>query len=1436
MTQRTSRKKISNVSVSNEQTSFLNCNSENPEFVFRNLLEKAGFILGKENEPNEINVDQAIFLRELSKKLTAESSTLKQKFITGFEKHLDDELRLKWCLLPTVTSPSCESARSSCQDSLAHMLLGIEVIQEKISNFMLEKLVEFSYSENNALYDRSEGKSVGCLIVSQFRWLIKLVNSEAFTDKLIEVIEATPVEIQRDIIILLPEVLIEFDHPKIARHLSKYLNRNHELYLTILDTLTNLNIGVELLSEIRKDVLKIISFAKIENLPVIVKFVLQDLNSNEEARETVQELHKNLDFNSTFNPITSSTPKDAKNVDSMKDVCSYVLSVISQSLKFQKFLCNSWMKQLESVRGSHNHRSLDIFVIILLFSVEGYEKKVENVLKNKVKAGDINEDLLHVTFRCHHEVLQNYAPILLKVAETFLHVAEPHVSLFGSSVYMKCFIWFDSFYKQEVIGNLIGHVCNKSESEINAALNTLLSLARNHTQKLVPFALFVRNLLDHLEKLTLNQIRKVHEMLSILAYQGGREGNILLDDMMIIIRKQLTHKSMKYRKMGVIGALMAAKTAAEKDESAQLDLSISSDAYDSEACYQHSIKLLELVAESTSDSLEAFALFCDELSDIMVEKKLGDILLDWIGQNILADFEEKYIIDVSIEDCKKEGVGPKFGLDDVDEPVAIDLYTKVLEEHNCMTNRHVQNGNVSLSKHKKTGKKLNENEIFQALLQFSSVKGPRGEQKHNSSPLKISPVFRLLRIFRHLQDGNLDSIDALLGCAIVLPDLKSLKFSSLSLEEKQNTLHTLFYCVNWIRENLNAFSTSEDEDIKHNLLSRLQLLIVLENLICDCLKTMNDYFPPLANFDCDEQLNSFKLPPKKVSKRSATAKKGKSKKAKADADTEQVEATDTNLENSKALKSDDEEFEPKDGNISNAIMLKKLQPFFRELDLDVFHLFKAGITFQERSDILASNKITTIALHPTELNFLLEDLILKLQYCFSNSVCHLKTAQKKIGFSRLDVHTPIKVSTFCIGLLPALGALAEECTSFFKTILEKADGVEDSLYMRSVIVQHVTQCLILVFKAIKQIVSWKDLNLVENAALLKKALHALAIRSEECRESDPLEKIVALFIDYLCLFANSVPSLECAANLVQLLSSVLCYANNTEAKTRVSDIALMFLKKKWMEIENKSAKNAEINANLKIILETFLRNSISMLKSLDCLCEEALAEIVNAEEENCAFHSLTKSSLICYYKIMFHSLAVYSKEYFSNKEGDNKKKMAQWEVSFKIFRVLTTLIKTFGARYYVGTCLKYSREFLSAFLKHGMPLMDKMFVSNKELVMNLMKSLQSSTRYLQHVCSHSKVLKDVSLIKHVPFLKKNLEAFVFRIKVMLAINKCEEAFWIGNLKNRDLKGVEISSQVAPISSDDEKSENEENNLESDKEELARNRSGSDLSGIGSDSD
>lgn len=70
----------------------------------------------------------------------------------------------------------------------------------------------------------------------------------------------------------------------------------------------------------------------------------------------------------------------------------------------------------------------------------------------------------------------------------------------------------------------------------------------------------------------------------------------------------------------------------------------------------------------------------------------------------------------------------------------------------------------------------------------------------------------------------------------------------------------------------------------------------------------------------------------------------------------------------------------------------------------------------------------------------------------------------------------------------------------------------------------------------------------------------------------------------------------------------------------------------------------------------------------------------------------------------------------------------------------------------------------------------------------------------QIICSHVKVLKDVSHSAYVPPLKKALEIVIYQVKMLLIENRVpQSAFFMGALKHRDIKGDEVSSQVRTMS-------------------------------------
>ena len=123
-----------------------------------------------------------------------------------------------------------------------------------------------------------------------------------------------------------------------------------------------------------------------------------------------------------------------------------------------------------------------------------------------------------------------------------------------------------------------------------------------------------------------------------------------------------------------------------------------------------------------------------------------------------------------------------------------------------------------------------------------------------------------------------------------------------------------------------------------------------------------------------------------------------------------------------------------------------------------------------------------------------------------------------------------------------------------------------------------------------------------------------------------------------------------------------------------------------------------------------------------------------------------------------------------------------------------------------------------------MTLVEKNFRSKREDCVKLIGSLQRGTRYLQNICGHAKIEQDVALSAKVPLLKKSLDSLIITAKAMLAANNSLEAFELGTLKNKDLRGHEIQTQLSDEELDVEEEEEEEGegDNEGEEEELLLN--------------
>ncbi|XP_015730071.1 Fanconi anemia group D2 protein isoform X2 [Coturnix japonica] len=1249
------------------------------EGVFEELLRASGIVLKAGEGQNEIAVDQTAFQKKLRMALEKHPSYpgVVKQFISGLELHIKDRSQFKNCLLPctpTRTEGSRTLVHSYCE-SLIKLLLGIKILQPAVIMLLLEKIPEFFFDVVGTF-----GTNFPRLIVNQFKWLDSLLDSQDLVKKLMQMLSVSPVPIQHDIITSLPEILEDSQQNEVARELSCLLKQGRRLTVPILDALSRLDLDAELLAEVRQSAMTIVPSVKLEDLPVLVKFIL------------------------------------------------------------------------------HN-----------------------------VKAADAVE------------VIKDFFPSILSLAQMFLHSAHLAVVSFGSCMYKQAFAFFDSYCQQEVVCALVTHVCSGNETELDISLDVLTDLVIQHTSLLMRYATFVKSILDSMQKLNPCQIRKLFYILSMLAFSQRQEGSYIQDDMHMVIRKWLSSSVPSHRQMGIIGAVtMMGSMALKRNEAdggslERPELSIECDGQLS--------TLLDLVGFCCEQAPEVLALYYDELANL-IEKQKGNLdlqLLDKFGKSLVEDFPSDFVVDLSptVDGSFLFPVKSLYNLDEDETQGAIAINLLPL---------------------------VSQSEPGRVADETSS------QRKRVVSPICLSPCFRLLRLYTGEQNnGSLEEIDALLGCPLYLTDLEvEGKLDSLSKQEREFLCLLLFYALNWFREVVNAFCQQQDPEMKGKVLTRLQNITELQNVLGKCLAATPGYIPPPATFDSEapEGVPSINAGGP-VRKRNGKKKKSDSSKACSVERTQADESSDGNQPDTELSELEKSTAEKEAGN--PLAHLQSYRPYFRELDLEVFSVLHCGLLTKSILDTeMHTEASEVVQLGPAELCFLLDDLCWKLERVLTpgstRRVPFLKErSNKDIGFAHLCQRSPKEVAVCVVQLLKPLCNHMENMHNYFQAVLPN-QGVVDESELNIQEYQLMSSCYHQLLLTFRLLFAWNGFSQHENSSLLRSALQVLADRLKPGEtEFLPLEELISESFQYLLNFQQSIPSFQCAFILTQLLMAVSEKPMTGWKREKMASLAKQFLCQSWMKPGGDREKGSHFNSALHTLLCVYLEHTDNILKAIEEISSVGVPELINSAKDGCSstYPTLSRQTFPVFFRVMMAQLESSVKSIPAGKPSDSSEvqleKLLKWNIAVRNFHILINLVKVFDSRPVLSICLKYGRLFVEAFLKLAMPLLDHSFKKHRDDVQSLLKTLQLSTRQLHHMCGHSKIHQDLSLTNHVPLLKKSLEQFVYRVKAMLAFNHCQEAFWVGILKNRDLQGEEILSQASAAQEEDS-AEGSEDSVDSTVEE------------------
>ncbi|XP_074952297.1 Fanconi anemia group D2 protein isoform X3 [Phalacrocorax aristotelis] len=1333
------------------------CAGVEDEGIFEELLRTSGIILKAGEGQNEIAVDQMAFQKKLFLALEKHPTYpgVVKQFIRGLESHIKDRNQFKNCLLPCTpirTEGSRTLVHSYCE-SLIKLLLGIKILQPAVITLLLEKIPEFFFDIVGTF-----GTNFPRLIVNQFKWLDKLLDSQDLVKKLMQMVGVSPVPIQHDIITSLPEILEDSQQSEVARELSCLLKQGRRLTVPILDALSRLDLDAgllaELSSQVRQSAMTIVPSVKLEDLPVVVKFILHNVKAAD-AVEVISDLRKSLDLSSCVLPlqILGSQKKlksqvqassSMSQVTTSQNCVKLLFDVIKLAVRFQKDVSEAWIKAIESSTSAPDHKVLDLIVLLLIHSTNTKNRKqIEKVLRSKIRLGCMPEQLMQNAFQNHSMVIKDFFTSILALAQMFLHSAHPAVVSFGSCMYKQAFAAFDSYCQQEVVTALVTHICSGSETELDISLDVLTDLVTLHTSLLMRYATFVKTILDSTQKLNPCQIRKLFYILSTLAFSQRQEGSYIQDDMHMVIRKWLSSTVPSHKQMGIIGAVSMIGSVALKRNEGDGSL-LERPELNSERDGQLST-LLDLVGFCCEQTPEVLALYYDELANL-IEKQKGNLdlqLLEEFGKSLVEDFPSDFVVDLNptVDGSFFFPVKSLYNLDEDESQGAIAINLLPL---------------------------VSQSELGRV------TDGMSNQSKRVVSPICLSPSFRLLRLYTGEQNsGSLEEIDALLGCPLYLTDLEvEGKLDSLSKQEREFLCSLLFYALNWFREVVNAFCEQQDTEMKGKVLTRLQNITELQTVLGKCLAATPGYVPPPATFDSEalEAIPSINAAGP-VRKRNGKKKKTDGSKAGTADRSQADDSSGGNQPDSELSELEKTAAEKEAGN--PMAQLQSYRLYFRELDLEVFTVLHCGLLTKSVLDTeMHTETREVVQLGPAELCFLLDDLCWKLEHVLTPG------STRRVPFP--------------------------------KAIVIQNRGVEDDPELNIQEHQLMSSCYQQLLLTFRSLFAWNGFSHLENTDLLRSALQVLADRLKPGEtEFLLLEELISESFHYLLNFHQSVPSFQCAFMLTQLLIAIAEKPMAGWKKEKMASLAKQFLCQSWVKPSGDRERGSQFNSALHTLICVYLEHTDDILKAIEEISSVGVPELIKSAKDGCSstYPTLSRQTFPVFFRVMMAQLESSVKNIPAGKPSDSSEvqleKLLRWNIAVRNFHILVNLVKVFDSRPVLSICLKYGRLFVEAFLKLAMPLLDYSFKKHRDDVQSLLKTLQLSTRQLHHMCGHSKIRQDLGLTNHVPLLKKSLEQFVYRVKAMLAFNHCQEAFWVGILKNRDLQGEEILSQASEGRDSDE---------------------------------
>ncbi|ORX85340.1 hypothetical protein BCR32DRAFT_290760 [Anaeromyces robustus] len=1186
------------------------------------------------------------------------------------------------------------------------------------------------------------------LIMNQLRWMDNIVDPNQLTESLFEMISITPIHIQKEIIEAIPDIIIDSQHNTVVRKLKEIMEDDTELVVPILDTLSNLKFTESLMDELKDTVIKHLENCELEKIPILIKFLLQSIENNDKAKTMITKIRIKLNFNAISSLLKVEDAMNDNNKTQLnisKSFGKLLFECFKNELRAKPCLCEEWLKLINEFTKKEDFKSLDIDILYIIHSINiNYKKRVETIIKKKIKENLITPELIGDSIVLHKSGIVDYCSSIITISELLLNDNTANSNQLALSIYYNSFASFDTYYRQEIIGSLVTHIGTGLNNAVECSLNILRNIVNSFPTEVIQFIVFIKNILDYLDNLNINQIRILFDILSTLAVKSkdsevlNNSGeSSLYTDLNIIIRKQLSNPMYRYKIMGIImGLSLICKLSPKKDNTKMNE-------HVKRNNMKLSCSLLRMMEIQCRKSLACLQYIYDELSYLISNDCICKELQEWIQDNFACNFQNIFLLDV--EDLNRV-ISKEFYYDD-----------EIINDEEEVTGKGKQTVNNSLKFSSWNNLDGEESTIVLKILPILlNTSNSQMATESNAIIICMCSMFRLLQACeKSLNDNNLDSIDALLGCGVLLYEESKDDYSN---ELKYQLCNGLFYSINWYRELLNSFCDQDDNEMKEKCIIRLKNIIDMEKKLGDLLSSMNNIkYSPIGLYE-----------------------------------TILINEINNNNENY-YLEEENLHSHDKKG-FSN---IKDLKPYMREIDISLFEILKFDLLYIEKNDISDEQKLINYSIFKYILTELNEKIKQKIEL---NRYSNISNNNKKSNKDVTNTNSLIQR----ISMKKFLLAIAQIIPYLCKYLEDLKMLIDDAKNSQNVEQEELcNECFYIILENLNYVFSSKDLREEEYSDIKNNILLGIMKLMGDSNASQEEDQKIMKIFKYFVNFKNKIESPHSYIMYIKLLDSILTLFPSTIENNKIQhlnnivvDIIKSTMKKKL------SIKSSEKNESIVYLLHLCIKKSNNPLEILKYYCIDILplfidvllspeSDVPNELLDN---PQLNNETFDTYYKIMLVELNDFLQSVIQLSHKNMNSTFKILYVIVDCFTHLTQIVKIYDKKAILKHLLKQGKVFLDTFVKKAMPVLNSQFRFFRDDIISTLKILQQSTRIFQSLCNDSKIMKDLVLTSNVPQAKKILEALLFEVKIMLDDNKCLQAFWIGNLRHRNIAGNFVSSQ------------------------------------------